>query len=222
MVRQHVQRHVVRAEFQKLDLLNTPSSLSVSEDGRTIVIGHELEDLLAVVDTASGKVVRTVETSRPVSILCRGDKVLVANNGQGTISVFTPAQDWEKTDEVEVGFENIKTISAPQGKYFTNWVLATCKEHDSVARLNMVNVATDKHHTVGNAKVGGGAATASYDGRFYVVQAEVWSGAGVNEVRDFKAATTGRESDSPPFGPDHAGFIYQGRSRAPIGSAALS
>jgi YVTN family beta-propeller protein len=203
------QGSVVAGEFQSLELLHAPTSMTIAEDGKQIYVAHDRDDLISVVETTTGKVLTTISTKRPVVMLARGDQLLVGNQGASTISVFSRSKVFEQTDEVQTGAPNMKWMSAPQGKFFKGWVLVTAEESQHVANLFFVNVPKDKHHTVGGKKVGGGVANVSYDGKFYTVQAEVWSGGTINEMRDFQAAIAGKESDSPKFDGSGLGLLYQ-------------
>jgi DNA-binding beta-propeller fold protein YncE len=196
-------------EFKPLELLQQPTSATVTDDGRLLLIGHAKENQLTVVDTATGKVIKSFACDAPISIMARGDKVLVANKTAGTISVYSISKDWEKIDELETGFKMLKWISAPGGKYFQDIVLATGGESQHVARIATVNIAKDKYQTIGDKKVGIGIATVSYDGTSYILQNDPWSGGGIKEMRDFKAAIAGRETESPKFTGYNFGFLYQ-------------
>ncbi|MGC4005694.1 MAG: hypothetical protein QM811_22270 [Pirellulales bacterium] len=190
---------------------DAPQCTAVTEDGTRILVGHVTTDAISVLETSTGKVVKSIATPAPISLLVRGDKLFVANKGKGTISVFSIAKDWEKIDEVEVGHPDVKVISAPQGKAFDGWILATYKEHSSVDRLTLINATTDKHHDYGKPMVGGGAATVAADGKWFIVQSEVWGGGNVRETRDFRTATLAKEAESLPFQRDQSPFLYQVR-----------
>lgn len=199
------------AEFKRLELTHAATALTTSEDGKQIFVAHERDDLISVLDAATGEVKATMSTKRPLVILVRANKVLVGNQGAGTISVFARDKAFKQTDEVETGFPEMKWMSAPQGKYFKGWVVVTAKQHDAVARIQLVDVNKDKHHSVGGNKVGVGAANVTYDGKSYIVQHDVWGGGFVSEVRDFAAAIAAKESDSPKFSREHLWFLYQVR-----------
>ena len=196
-------------EFKPLELLQQPTSATVTEDGKFLLIGHAKENQFTVVDTTTGKVVKSFAVDAPICILARGDKMLVANKSPGTISVYSISKDWEKIDELESGFKELKWISAPGGKFFQNLVLATGAETQHVARLALVDIAKDKHQVIGEKKVGIGIGTVSYDGTSYFTQRDPWSGGGINEMRDFKTAIAGRETESPKFTGYNFGFLYQ-------------
>lgn len=196
-------------EFKPLELLQQPTSATVTEDGKLLLIGHAKENQLTVVDTATGKVVKSFACDAPICLLSRGDKVLAASKSNGTISVYSISKDWEKIDELESGFKELKWLSAPGGKYFQNIVLATGAESQHVARLALVDIAKDKHQTIGEKKVGIGIGTVSYDGTSYLTQRDPWSGGGIHEMRDFKAAIAGSETESPKFTSYNFGFLYQ-------------
>lgn len=196
-------------EFKPLELLQQPTSATTTEDGQLLLIGHAKENQLTVVETATGKVVKSFACDAPICILARGDKVFAASKTTGTISVYSISKDWEKIDELESGFKELKWLSAPGGKSFQNVVLATAAETQHVARLVLVDIVKDKHQTIGEKKVGIGIGTVSYDGASYLTQRDPWSGGGINEMRDFRAAIAGRETESPKFTGYNFGFLYQ-------------
>ena len=196
-------------EFKALELLQQPTSMTVTEDGKLLLIGHAKENQLTVVETTTGKTVKSIAVDSPICVLTRGDKVLVANKSTGTISVYSISKNWEKIDELETGFKELKWISAPGGKFYQDVVLATGVESQHVARLSLVEIAKDKHQTVGDKKVGIGIATVSYDGTSYLLQKDPWSGGGIKEMRDFRALLAGRETESPKFTSYNFGFLYQ-------------
>jgi len=205
-------RLVSRAEaidFQKLESANRPTAMTATEDGKTLLIAHEAEDLISVIDLATGKLRQTISTKKPVMMLARGDKLFVGNKGAGTISVFSAKQGWERSDEVETGHPDVKFLAAPQGKYFDGWILVTYQEKSAVARLTMVDANKDKHFDIGSGKVGGGVATVDFEGKSYIMQHEVHGGGFVSEYRDFKAATQGKEGTSAPFSRDYSPYLFQ-------------
>jgi|GEM_PF-3243168 len=196
-------------DFKPLELLHAPTSMTISEDGKQVYVAHDRDNAISVIEATTGKVVATIETTRPHVMLSRGDLLLVGNQGAGTISVFSRSKNFEQTDEVQTGAADLKWMSAPRGKYYKGWIVVTVQESQHVDNLSFVNVMKDQHHTVGGKKVGGGMANVSYDGKYYTVQREIWSGGTINEVREFQAAIAGKESDSPKFDGWDLGMLYQ-------------
>ena len=90
-------------EFKKLDVPGPVGAMAVTEDGRTLVASHTTVHRVTVWDVATAKQLKSIECASPGAVLCRGGKVYVANRGKATITVFSPAKDWEPVNELECG-----------------------------------------------------------------------------------------------------------------------
>ena len=100
--------------------------MSLTEDGRFLVVTHQAANSITVWDAESQKLVKTLETPEPRTLLCRGDGFYVANWGQGTISCFSASKNWELMNQFDVDKPNIVHLPAAQGKAFDGRLLATC------------------------------------------------------------------------------------------------
>ncbi len=77
----------------------------------------------------------------PVWILARGDKIYVANNGEGR-STSAGVGTWSLDNELTVSYPNIACLTAPGGKHFDGHILVTTaipkRDIDSGIRVNRV------------------------------------------------------------------------------------
>ncbi len=64
------------------------SGMALTEDGAWLVLAHQADNSLSIWDVSKNAIVRSVPCKSPVWILARGDKIYVANNGEGKISVL--------------------------------------------------------------------------------------------------------------------------------------
>ena len=96
----------------------SPGELAISREGRHLYILCENSDELKVVDTATGRVVKTIAVGhvpRGLSVSANGKHVYVANSWDDTVSVIE-AQKLEVLETLKTGFEPISTVADKQGK----------------------------------------------------------------------------------------------------------
>jgi hypothetical protein len=63
------------AEFSRLDLEHAVSALTMTEDGRHVVVAHKADDRLSVVDTQTGRLVKQLPSPQPSFVISRGTKL---------------------------------------------------------------------------------------------------------------------------------------------------
>lgn len=133
-------------EFSKLAVPGPVGAMAVTEDGRTLVASHTTVHRVTVWDVATAKQIKSIECTSPGAVLCRGGRVYVANRGKATITVFSPAKDWEPVDELESGILGPVHLSAPAGQHFSGRLLVSSLETvDGRGDVRRVYVAEDKN-----------------------------------------------------------------------------
>jgi len=183
----------VAAEVIKFEPLEAPfpvTSFTLSEDGKFLVLSHQIDNKVTVWDAASRMLLTTIETQAPRSLLFRGDSLYVANYGQGTISSFSVQRGWKPSKQFEVKKPNVMHLSAPGGKEFKGILLVTC--HNSGIQgsyegpvVFAVNTKKDKVTSVGAHAL----AQFSCDGKFVLTQGSFnlspSGGIGIYNANDF-------------------------------------
>ncbi|QDU10432.1 SUMF1/EgtB/PvdO family nonheme iron enzyme [Gimesia aquarii] len=158
-------------QFQPFPMDEPVTSFTISEDNRLLICSHQAANQVSIWDAISKEKVAILSTTAPRSILSRGNQLLVANDGEGTISVFEQENNWALTNQLEVEKPHIVHLSAAKGKFFKGDLIVTChgqgnkaSYHDChIYHLN-VNTGRDKH--VSRSAM----ATCSYDGRIVITQ----------------------------------------------------
>ncbi len=112
--------------FQPVSLDEPATSFEMSEDGNFLIITHQAANRVSVYDTQAGKVLKTMSTEAPRAVICRNGHAYVANFGKGTISVFSQARQWARSNELQVDKAEIMYLSAAGGRNFQNELLVTC------------------------------------------------------------------------------------------------
>lgn len=158
-------------QFQPFPMDEPVTSFTISEDNRLLICSHQAANQVSIWDAISKEQVAILSTTAPRSILSRGNQLLVANDGEGTISVFEREKNWALTNQLEVEKPHIVHLSAAKGKFFKGDLIVTCHGQGNKAsyqdchiyHLN-VNTGRDKH--VSRSAM----ATCSYDGRIVITQ----------------------------------------------------
>ena len=116
-----------RAQWQPLRFRQKVDSIVLTEDARHLIAVHSRTNTLSVVDVDQLQLIKTISTPSPSAILTRGDELIVANYGRGTLTVFSRKKDWETVRTVQAGDPNPEYLSAPGGRYFRGIVAVRCK-----------------------------------------------------------------------------------------------
>ena len=96
----------------------SPGELAISPDGRRLYVVCEKSDELRVVDTQSGRLLKSIPVGhipRGVSVAANGQRVYVANSWTDTVSVIDAAK-LEAIDTIKTGFEPISAIADKSGE----------------------------------------------------------------------------------------------------------
>ena len=147
------------------------TTMTLTEDGLYLLVAHEDVSRVTVWDVKAGTLVKTIESPSPRHILCVGDRVYVANYGKGTISVYSGAPEWSIVDQLLVGHDEVYYLSAPQGKYFDDTILATCGKY-TAHQVRSVDVKRDVNELV-LRETYMSVATVDYTGQYVIKQGEI-------------------------------------------------
>ena len=97
---------------------NGPEGLDLAPDGRTLWSAHSRDGGISIIDTDSGKVVRTVnaatQRSNRVKITPDGRYALVSDLGAGNLLIFD-AHDYKEVKRLNLGAETTGLLIAPDG-----------------------------------------------------------------------------------------------------------
>jgi DNA-binding beta-propeller fold protein YncE len=197
--------HATEVQLQKLPLGDPATSMTMTEDGKYLLVAHEEKDKLSVWDVTAGKVVRTIECPSPRFTLCRGGKVYVANYGKGTITILDVQKEWQAIDQLRLEDKKIFYLSAPGGKHFKDVLLATCEGPGSSDSALVVNLAKEEVRRIETASMA--VFTVSFDGQTVVKQS---GSSGATEAYD-AAAYLAKASDKrlPGHPGASAGLLFQ-------------
>ena len=111
----------ITPEFQILGTDYPVSNLAMSEDGNWLIVIHEETNMISVVDTRTGAVIKEFRCQKPSFALCRGGKLFVTNRRQGSVSVYSMAT-WEMLDKIPVGGNDVFYLAAPAEEHFHNLI----------------------------------------------------------------------------------------------------
>ncbi|MCE9554544.1 MAG: hypothetical protein K8T91_14385 [Planctomycetes bacterium] len=196
-------------EFQILPVTSEVKHMTASEDCRYLAVLHPGEDALTILDFKTQEIVKELKTNRPTWAIFRGDRLIVANGGAATLSIFAPSKNWELLDEVKVGRPEPELLAAPQGKNFNNFVLVYCAGD---RRYNMpvmlVNIAKDKFVELSNGWTS--SVSVDFAGRNYFAQGGTGSPSrAIGGVGDFKALTKGKQIGVAGGHGENMPLVYQ-------------
>ncbi|MCH7727501.1 MAG: hypothetical protein IH991_13610, partial [Planctomycetes bacterium] len=197
-------------QFQSLPTNPAVTTMSLSEDGRFLIVAHEMANQISIWDAQTAKHIKVIATPRPSFVLSRSKRVYVANNTKGTISLFAIDKDWEFTDQLQVGQNNIRSLSAPLGKNFEGVIFATCPEDQPSPKAQIVAIDTVKDRSAPIFPPAAcEAVTVDSLGRFFVQQIPFdYSPSGkVDRALDLKMALAGRRKEIGGR-PDHREAPY--------------
>lgn len=113
--------------FKVLPLPEAVTSMSLSEDGRILAVSHQGASRVSLWNVVGNTMAKSISTPNPRSLMMRGNKLIVANDGDGTVSVFEEQQgNWNLTRTITLPMLHVVHLSAPRGKAFQNHILVTC------------------------------------------------------------------------------------------------
>jgi len=156
--------------FRAVPLPIEAKTLALSEYGRLLYIANDEVNRVMALDAVAEEVLATICTPRPSRLLVRGRRLYVANEGQGTISVYDQAKEWKLEKTIPVNSPYIRAAAAPGGKHFQGKLLLTCLTDDRKA-VNIVEVNTATDEVLSLVKERDRTiAGVSYDGRRVLLQ----------------------------------------------------
>jgi len=122
-----VDRNSEPGRFQPLLLRHPVDRMVLSEDARYLAATHREADSISVIDVQSLDLVKTIDTPAPRAILWRGDHLFAANEGLGTISMFSESGQWKKVKSITLGDPNPEYMSAPGGRNYRGVIAVRCR-----------------------------------------------------------------------------------------------
>ena len=166
---QNFDRPVIR--FERLATPEPVTSFTVSEDNQFLICSHQGANQVSVWDAQTLQPIKILSTPSPRSVLSRGPLLMVANDGEGTVSVFSSKDQWTQTNQLDVEKPHIVYLSAPQGRHFQNEILVTChgegpKASYSDCHVYHLDLKTDKDRHLMKAAL----ATCNFDGKYVITQ----------------------------------------------------
>jgi len=119
-----------------------PEGLDLTPDGRTLWSAHSRDGGISIIDTGSGKVLRTVDAktqrSNRVKITPDGRYALLTDLAAGNLLVFD-AHNYTEVKRVNLGAETTGILIAPDGA--TAYVAVSGAHHVAVIDLKTLSVA---------------------------------------------------------------------------------
>ena len=119
-----------------------PEGLDLTPDGRTLWSAHSRDGGISIIDTGTGKVLRTVDAktqrSNRVKITPDGRYALVTDLAAGNLLVFD-AHNYTEVKRVNLGAETTGILIAPDGA--TAYVAVSGANHVAVIDLKTLSVA---------------------------------------------------------------------------------
>ncbi len=152
--------------FKEVLLDSTVTCFDMSDDGKWLAISHQLANLVTIYDVLQQKIASTFSVEAPRSVLFSGDRLFVANYGQGTIGVYSTSANWQLVDELRVPKKNIVHLSIAER---SDQLLVTCHgEGSSLSNIEghnfVVDVTNDEFKEISTRAL----LVASKDGRYMV------------------------------------------------------
>lgn len=119
-----------------------PEGLDLAPDGRTLWSAHSRDGHISVIDTASGKVLRTIDAktqrSNRVKITPDGRLALVSDLGAGDLVIFD-ARQYQEIERVKLGNQPSGILIPPGGA--NAYVAVSGDDHIAVFDLKTLSVA---------------------------------------------------------------------------------
>lgn len=204
-----VDRNIEPGRFQPLLLRHPVDRMVLSEDARYLAAAHREADSISVIDVQSLDSVTTIDTPAPRAILWRGDHLFAANEGLGTISMFSESGQWKKVKSITTGDPNPEYMSAPGGRNYRGVIAVRCRGNGRDALpVMIVNVNSGRGGVFNNGRTS--AANVDYGGKVMIVQSRAGSpNRYIAGVYNFAAVSQGRAT--PSMGEQVSSFplLYQ-------------
>lgn len=199
--------------FSPLELDEAVSSMAMTEDGKHLVLAHRSANSVSVYDVLGKTVVASVSCPAPRSLLCRGDRVFVANDGQGTITVLSQRNDWKSIARLKLSNPNVVYLSAAKGTAFADELIVTCHGPGREASYQdchtlVVDVRKNRCRDIGKSSL----VSVSADGRLAITQQSFnLSPSGGISAFNYSQFTTAGTKRTPLYngGDQQTPFVYQ-------------
>lgn len=204
-----VDRNVEPGRFQPLLLRHPVDRMVLSEDARYLAAAHREADSISVIDVQSLDLVTTIDTPAPRAILWRGDHLFAANEGLGTISMFSESGLWKKEKSITTGDPNPEFMSAPGGRNYRGVIAVRCRGNGRDALpVVIVNVNSGRAGVFNNGRTS--AANVDYGGKVMIIQSRAGSpNRYIAGVYNFAAVSQGRATPSMGEHVDSFPLLYQ-------------
>ena len=204
-----VDRNSEPGRFQPLLLRHPVDRMVLSEDARYLAATHREADSISVIGVQSLDLITTIDTPAPRAILWRGDHLFAANEGLGTISMFSESGQWKKEKSITTGDPNPEYMSAPGGRNYRGVIAVRCRGNGRDALpVMIVNVNSGRGGVFNNGRTS--AANIDYGGKVMIVQSRAGSpNRYIAGVYNFAAVSQGRAT--PSMGEQVSSFplLYQ-------------
>lgn len=215
-VQETTPQNVVKSSvtFEPLLLDEPATSLTISEDGRFVIMSHQAAGLVSVYDVVADKVTHVIHTTSPRALLSRGDQLFVGNFGEGKISVFSASNAWKLQNEVQVTKPNIVFMSAACQQNFAGEILVTCHGDGGQASYQdsaifLVDVQRDRCKAVSPEPM----ASVGFDGKTVLTQSSFnLSPSGGLRVYSYDEFVAGDPTPIYQGGIQQTPFVYQSYS----------
>ena len=149
--------------FAKLPLSMDVNCLTMTEDGRFVLLGHQADNKISVWSVADEAIATTLDCESPGHILCRGNRAYVANVNAGKISMIN-TETWATDGELKTPSFQQVFLTAPQGSYFDGRMLLNVIVHSKI-KLYAVDADNNRCEEV-EVSNGRQLAVASYTGKY--------------------------------------------------------
>lgn len=197
--------------FHPMELESPATSFDMTEDGKFILLTHQPSDVVSVYDVLKGRVVNTIASEAPRSILCRGDQVFVANFGKGTISIYSRSRNWKLIDRLRVEKPNVVHMSAGKGKDAADELIVTCHGPGVTGSYQdchtyAIDISKDRSRLLGHHSL----ASVSADGKTLITQGSFnVSSPGEISAFNYREFTKPNSKPQPISRCREASFVYQ-------------
>lgn len=149
--------------FNRLPINGQASCMTLTEDGKFLLIGDEYSDKVFVWDVVNQTIIKTLDIKNPVYILSRNNKAFIVNKEEGELTIIANAPDWKIDKIIKTGDKSIYFISAPSGSFFQDNLIASAQEN-----TYLINTLTGLTKIIRNS--GQRLSQVSFDGKNVIEQ----------------------------------------------------
>lgn len=113
--------------FKQIPTVGIASCMSLTEDGKFLIIGDEPSDKVFVWNVLTQSISKTLDIKSPSYILCRKNKAYIVNRNEGSLTILSNSTDWKIERTIRIGDNTVNFISAPAKDNFKDKILASSK-----------------------------------------------------------------------------------------------